>query len=142
MDEIMFMIGPQRSTGSRGGSPRRSPREDADALCEVLEALSAVPATVELLKETHLGVLTQPLKDHANKQVRSVAKRLRRGWKDIVSEAKERSAEGPAEDVEAEHGGAAALKREAWHAMRPPPPGAGGDRRKTNVASIAARISQ
>ncbi|CAK0801187.1 unnamed protein product [Prorocentrum cordatum] len=71
---------------------RATPGEDADALCEVLEALSAVPATLQLLQKTDLGVLTQPLKDHASGRVRSAAQRLRRGWKSIVSEAKKRSA--------------------------------------------------
>ncbi|CAK0819990.1 unnamed protein product [Prorocentrum cordatum] len=85
---------PREQLAALAARLRATPAEDAGAVCEILEALSAVPATVALLRATQLGLLTQPLKDHADRQVRSAARRLRRGWKDIVSEAREKSAGG------------------------------------------------
>jgi len=58
--------------------------EDSVAVCEVLEALEAAPVTVESLKETQLGLLTQAFKDSSNSEIRTAVRRLRKSWKDLV----------------------------------------------------------
>lgn len=58
--------------------------EQSAEVCEVLSALERIPATLEDLKESQLGVLTQPLKDCSDPQVRALVKRLRKAWKDAL----------------------------------------------------------
>lgn len=58
---------------------------DRTAICDVLEALEQIPLTVDDLRETKLGVLTQPYKDSPDAKVRTVARRLRKAWKSAVA---------------------------------------------------------
>eukprot|EP00929_Paragymnodinium_shiwhaense_P020044 TRINITY_DN13488_c0_g1_i1.p1 TRINITY_DN13488_c0_g1~~TRINITY_DN13488_c0_g1_i1.p1 ORF type:complete len:1760 (-),score=495.66 TRINITY_DN13488_c0_g1_i1:80-5359(-) len=97
---------------------RAVPKDDAEQLCEVLTALEKVPATVFLLRETQLGILTQPYKDHQDKAVRAVARRLRRSWKDLIQSAQT----GPG-DEEGEAASPPVLAAEASHSMAPPSSG-------------------
>merc|ERR1719408_478536 len=57
---------------------------DKAAICEVLEAIEKIPLTTQDLRETQLGVLTQPYKDSPDPQVQMIARRLRKSWKAVV----------------------------------------------------------
>merc|ERR1712194_414421 len=63
---------------------------DRAAICETLEAIEQIPVTMHDLRETQLGVLTQPYKDSPDIQVQTIARRLRKSWKAVVQ-----AAEGP-----------------------------------------------
>jgi len=57
---------------------------DAAVVLELLEAIECIPLTVDDLKETQLGIITQSYKDSADQRLRAIVKRLRRNWKDIL----------------------------------------------------------
>merc|ERR1712216_636117 len=57
------------------------------AILEVLEAIECVPLTVEDLRETQLGIITQTYKDSDDQRLRAIVKRLRRSWKDMLKKS-------------------------------------------------------
>jgi len=77
--------GPSEELASLAARLRDLPADgDAAAICEVLLALERQPVTVDDLKQTQLGVLTQRFKDCPDKQVCAVVKRLRHAWKEAL----------------------------------------------------------
>merc|ERR1712232_1536513 len=77
--------GPSEELASLAARLRAFPADgDAAAICEVLLALERQPVTVDDLKQTQLGVLTQRFKDSPDKQVCAVVKRLRHAWKEAL----------------------------------------------------------
>eukprot|EP00971_Amphidinium_carterae_P184421 3661365-Amphidinium_carterae.1 len=50
----------------------------------LLQAIEAMPLSVEDLRATRLGVITQAFKDSPDPQVKACARRLRSGWKDML----------------------------------------------------------
>lgn len=99
---------------------RETPFEDAQGLCAVLEAIESVTVTVELLRDTQLGVLTQRLKDHPDRGVSAVTKRLRKNWKDVVHLAQRPAEVQDEADEEKPVLRAVRLRQEAEHASPPP----------------------
>eukprot|EP00927_Polykrikos_kofoidii_P010284 TRINITY_DN14351_c0_g1_i1.p1 TRINITY_DN14351_c0_g1~~TRINITY_DN14351_c0_g1_i1.p1 ORF type:complete len:1866 (-),score=357.97 TRINITY_DN14351_c0_g1_i1:78-5507(-) len=103
---------------------RATSSDDTAALCDILQALERVPTTVALLRESQLGILTQDHKDHPDKNVRMVARRLRRSWKDLIHSGAgppQASADGEAAtDAEAKPVARPTLSTEALHGMAPP----------------------
>ncbi|CAE7500851.1 Tcea1, partial [Symbiodinium pilosum] len=69
------------------GELQTAPGADTAALLGILQELERIPATVELLRRTQLGIITQPYKDHGDPEIRAIAKRLRRSWKDLIAAA-------------------------------------------------------
>merc|ERR1712217_585109 len=51
---------------------------------DVLTSLERLPATVDDLRESQLGLLTQKIKDCPDAQIREIIKRLRKSWKDVL----------------------------------------------------------
>ncbi|CAE7600211.1 zmpB [Symbiodinium sp. CCMP2592] len=81
-------LSPRSATLFRlAGELQTAPASDAPTLLGILQELERLPATVELLRQTQLGVITQPFKDHGDPEVRALAKRLRRTWKDLIATA-------------------------------------------------------
>ncbi|CAL1168688.1 unnamed protein product [Cladocopium goreaui] len=95
----------------QGDEPRR--------IVEILEELERIPVTVELLRQTQLGVISQPFKDHDDADVRKVAKRLRRSWKDLIAATAEAN-EAPMPPAEEVSMPDTAVAPEAQHGMVPP----------------------
>lgn len=74
----------------RALAPEGEVSQDHVAVGRVLEAISKLPpATFEDLRDTKLGILTRPYKDSSDQQIRALAKRLRKSWKDLVNDAVE-----------------------------------------------------
>eukprot|EP00913_Durusdinium_trenchii_P013289 g12473.t1 len=82
---------------------------DFSALVEILEQLERIPVTVDLLRQTQLGVLTQPFKDSG-------------GWKDLIAATAATAEATPAGEAaeEAPAQGAPTRLIEAKHTMVPP----------------------
>jgi len=83
-----------------------TPYEDIEANLKVLQELERTPASVDILNEARLGILTQSLKDHPNELVRSITVRLRSSWKRLIRDTNAwrggnapAGGDGPAEEV-------------------------------------------
>jgi len=99
---------------------RSASGEDDGTICEILEKLETVNITVHELRTTQLGVLTQSYKDHPDRRLRTVARRLRKSWKEVVQSAAGASGTAAAVDEEVTAVGAPRLEAEAGHGMAPP----------------------
>merc|ERR1712087_738086 len=53
-------------------------------ICEVLTALERLPATLDDLRESQLGLLTQTVKDSPDPQIKTITRRLRKSWKEVL----------------------------------------------------------
>mmetsp|Transcript_54078 Transcript_54078/g.128804 ORF Transcript_54078/g.128804 Transcript_54078/m.128804 type:complete len:573 (+) Transcript_54078:114-1832(+) len=60
------------------------PDANSATVCEILQAIEQIPASVEDLKLTRLGVITQAYKDSLDPEVKVCARRLRSRWKDML----------------------------------------------------------
>ncbi|CAE7451616.1 unnamed protein product, partial [Symbiodinium sp. CCMP2456] len=122
-------LSPRSATLFRlAGELQTAPASDAATLLGILQELERLPATVELLRQTQLGVITQPFKDHGDPEVRALAKRLRRTWKDLIATAAGEAAAAmppapPPPETEAAAAASAVLSREPHHGMAPLMPG-------------------
>eukprot|EP00927_Polykrikos_kofoidii_P016823 TRINITY_DN17628_c0_g3_i1.p2 TRINITY_DN17628_c0_g3~~TRINITY_DN17628_c0_g3_i1.p2 ORF type:complete len:291 (+),score=91.28 TRINITY_DN17628_c0_g3_i1:66-875(+) len=50
----------------------------------IMQSIARIPATPADLKATNLGVITQPFKDHKHPKVKTMARRLRNSWKELL----------------------------------------------------------
>mmetsp|Transcript_90147 Transcript_90147/g.291367 ORF Transcript_90147/g.291367 Transcript_90147/m.291367 type:complete len:559 (-) Transcript_90147:43-1719(-) len=59
--------------------------EDCARVRELLEAIEKQPASFDILRDTKLGIITKPYKDSPDPQIKAVASRLRKAWKEMLA---------------------------------------------------------